>query len=303
MQSLSEYSIEEDSNSEWEVEKILKQRLKKVKNKKTGLYHNVKEYLVKWVGYDEPTWEPEENLEHSQDILKDFLLSQIMEKLKKDKKAEKDKYSVDKNIVLKNKKRKLSNKNIDFDDDAEQEQEQDPSTVSSSIVIMNNMNKDIKKSEKKNDNNDDNDDDIEIELLDDDGDDYTPQKQQQEENKEKEQYNNDIKDMNKDISFYLFKKRKYNINKKKDFFGINNSVRSDEFSGIKILKINGFKVPENSQDGIEINIKCKKNNKIFIKNFNTKADKIPSECVAKYFEMFIREQFKGCDYYKEISFA
>ena len=149
MQSLSEYSIEEDSNSEWEVEKILKQRLKKVKNKKTGLYHNVKEYLVKWVGYDEPTWEPEENLEHSQDILKDFLLSQIMEKLKKDKKAEKDKYSVDKNIVLKNKKRKLSNKNIDFDDDAEQEQEQDPSTVSSSIVIMNNMNKDIKNNKKK----------------------------------------------------------------------------------------------------------------------------------------------------------
>ena len=298
MQSLSEYSIEEDSNSEWEVEKILKQRLKKVKNKKTGLYHNVKEYLVKWVGYDEPTWEPEENLEHSQDILKDFLLSQIMEKLKKDKKAEKDKYSVDKNIVLKNKKRKLSNKNIDFDDDAEQEQEQDPSTVSSSIVIMNNMNKNIKNNEKKTNSNDD---DIEIELMDD-GDDK-PQQQQEEEDKEKEQYNNDIKDTDKDVSFYPFKKSKYKKNLKTDFIDINNSVGSDEFNGIKILKINGFKVPENSQDGIEINIKCKKNNKIFIENFNTKTDKIPSECVAKYFEMFIREQFKGCDYYKEISFA
>jgi len=46
---------------EFEVEQILQQRKRKGRN----------QYLVKWSGYDEPTWESEDKLEHL-DALKEF---------------------------------------------------------------------------------------------------------------------------------------------------------------------------------------------------------------------------------------
>ncbi len=51
---------------EYEVEKIIKHR----KNKKTGKI----EYFIKWKGYSDKfnSWEPENNLEHCQAILKEF---------------------------------------------------------------------------------------------------------------------------------------------------------------------------------------------------------------------------------------
>ena len=70
-----------DDEQEWEVEKIIKERTTLKKNKKTGKMQECKEYLIKWVGYKTPTWEPEENLEHSQEILKEFLLKEIIKKL------------------------------------------------------------------------------------------------------------------------------------------------------------------------------------------------------------------------------
>lgn len=45
-------------DNKYEVEEILDRRSKKrTKNLKKQY-----EYLVKWVGYEDPTWEPEENL-------------------------------------------------------------------------------------------------------------------------------------------------------------------------------------------------------------------------------------------------
>jgi len=52
MQSLSELSNEENSEEEYEVEKILKERTIQGKDKKTGRVIKTKEYLVKWVGYN-----------------------------------------------------------------------------------------------------------------------------------------------------------------------------------------------------------------------------------------------------------
>ena len=107
MESLSEPSVDE----EWEVESILKERTKKTKDKKTGRIKHVKEYLVKWLGYKDPTWEPEENLENCQELLKDFLLSQIMKKLKSSKKPEKTENDSDEcTPKLNNKKRKKMKK-------------------------------------------------------------------------------------------------------------------------------------------------------------------------------------------------
>lgn len=79
------YDADDDKNSEkeWEVEKILKERPRRRKNPKTGKMEFIKEYLVKWAGYKNPSWEPEENLEHSKELLKDFLITELMKTVKK----------------------------------------------------------------------------------------------------------------------------------------------------------------------------------------------------------------------------
>ena len=148
MQSLSELSLEENSKEEeWEVEKILKERSKRVKDKKTGRYVATKEYLVKWLGFDKPTWEPEENLENCQDILKDFLLSQIMKKLKSENK---------KNKILENKRKNSFNSLSDVE-----EQDMETSTKSNSVNV-NNINNKKKKMDKDDTKETDMDFDIEI---------------------------------------------------------------------------------------------------------------------------------------------
>ena len=76
---------------EWEVEKILEERKKRKKNEKTGKYKYIKEYLIKWVGYEYPSWEPEENLENCQESIKDFKLKKLQIKKKKKKKRKKRK--------------------------------------------------------------------------------------------------------------------------------------------------------------------------------------------------------------------
>ena len=69
--------INESSDTEYEVEKILDFKLSK--NKK-------KLFLVKWKGYNEEynSWEPEENLTNAKQILKKFLSKPKLIK-KKDK--------------------------------------------------------------------------------------------------------------------------------------------------------------------------------------------------------------------------
>ena len=58
---------------EWEVEDILGNRINKVRNPKTSTYELKKEYLLKWKGFQNPSWEPEENLKNCKDLLRDYL--------------------------------------------------------------------------------------------------------------------------------------------------------------------------------------------------------------------------------------
>ena len=51
-----------DDEIEYEVEQVLDLKL----------HHGKLQYLVKWIGYNEPSWEPEENLEHAKDTVNDF---------------------------------------------------------------------------------------------------------------------------------------------------------------------------------------------------------------------------------------
>jgi len=56
-----------DGEQEWEIERIMKHC--KICTKK-GQWQN--EYQVLWKGYEEPTWEPSENLEHSKESITDY---------------------------------------------------------------------------------------------------------------------------------------------------------------------------------------------------------------------------------------
>ena len=58
---------------EWEVENILGNRINKVRNPKTSAYELKKEYLLKWKGFLNPYWEPEENLQNYKHLLRDYL--------------------------------------------------------------------------------------------------------------------------------------------------------------------------------------------------------------------------------------
>lgn len=51
-----------DGEEEWEVERVLDSRL----------YYNRLQYLVKWKGYDAPTWQPLADLEHAVEAVRDF---------------------------------------------------------------------------------------------------------------------------------------------------------------------------------------------------------------------------------------
>ena len=148
MQSLSELSNEENSQEEYEVEKILKERRKLGKDKKTGRFKSVREYLVKWVGYEDPTWEPEENLENCQEILKDFLLSQIIKTLQSEKRAKS-------NSNDKMKKKSDNDNDNEKDKNSDEEKDNETSTISNSIprsvknMNTNNNDKKLENSEDK----------------------------------------------------------------------------------------------------------------------------------------------------------
>lgn len=56
--------VEVDGDAEWEVEEVLDSRV-------CGRGGRL-QYLVKWVGYDAPSWEPADYLLHAQDSLREF---------------------------------------------------------------------------------------------------------------------------------------------------------------------------------------------------------------------------------------
>ena len=76
MGQFNQIPLIEDANKEYEVEKIVKERIVQKKNLRTRKIEPVLEYLVQWVGYKQRTWEPIENLENCKEALGEFLLKQ-----------------------------------------------------------------------------------------------------------------------------------------------------------------------------------------------------------------------------------
>ena len=74
---------------EYEVEKILGYRKDIIYDEKTKEYSSVEYYLIKWLGYNEKTWEPVPNLDNCQELLIKF--KKDMKKKNKKKKTSKNK--------------------------------------------------------------------------------------------------------------------------------------------------------------------------------------------------------------------
>ena len=65
--------MSEDNSKEYEVEAIVKDRIKKDHyDRKTRKWIYVTQYLIKWVGYEKPSWEPEENLDNCGILLNEY---------------------------------------------------------------------------------------------------------------------------------------------------------------------------------------------------------------------------------------
>ena len=315
-------SLREDSGKEWEVEKILKERIKRRKDRRTGRILNDKEYLVKWVGYTKPSWEPEENLEHCKELLKDFLLSRLYKNITtvKTKPISKSKnIQLSETTVYQNKKRKNPSqinhiKNIEnFEQD--QKQEQDTSAYSNSIKNKKYKKKGRGKSKrfngkrKVNNNNINNINnnktigyEIEIREEDDNNININTEKEQ-----EIEKENKIIEDIQ--TPYPLINDDQLNTDNKNIFIASTSLKKREELNNdndienrFKIISINGMTVPNNDNDGIILNIKFKKNNQVFVDNLNTKTEEIPCEYLTKYYEKFICELFKGTAYNKEMAF-
>ena len=70
---MSESEGSSSNRGEYEVEAIVKDRIKKTYDKKTKKYKMIKEYLIKWAGYKKRTWEPIGNLDNCKEILSKYI--------------------------------------------------------------------------------------------------------------------------------------------------------------------------------------------------------------------------------------
>ena len=159
----------------------------------------------------------------------------------------------------------MSNKKRKSPDNSfDEEQEKDTSTISSSINM--NTGKRKKKEEKEID--------IDIDIK-------------KESDDEKDDINCEEKDEKNDEKIVVEKE------------GITPDGKGVD---IIVKKINLMKIPDDSDKGFVLNIKYKKNGKIYVDNFDTSKENVPSDKLVKYYESFIRKNFKGIVYEDEMSF-
>ena len=381
---------------EYEVEKILKKRTISRESKVSGKIKRIKQYLVKWVGFKDPTWEPEKNLEHCEDIIKAFLLknnsknnnNNNSKKLKKNKEHNSpnkiENIYIDKNKLLEpfnileqstssstpnknqevfkrknNVNKKINNKemsiniplntseydnnpnncDIDFDFDFYADNKDEPkinkikeedsrnsnnnnnsfltikisdesdgqisnsnskqSNNNSFDYLMENENKNYNKSKNKNFINIKNEYNVshnnEESVLD--------RLDQIDQTFDIEVENSENISEYSDYNYNTFIKKEKNVNfLSKKRLNQNNYISHNNKDNYKILEILNMKVPVDYNKGIKLNIKYKKDNNIYIKEFDTKYEYVPNDILIKYYEMFIRDIFRTKGYYRKLSF-
>lgn len=326
---------------DWEVEKILKERKRRKK----------KEYLVKWVGIPNPTWEPESSLDNCEELLKEYLLNEVIKKCtKNEKKNAKSPNPKSPKSQKMNKKPKNVPKNGKKQKKNETNKEEDQSTFCNSLSCRKHIPKRLpqnniglysayqeddimpydieiveeqevkmpKETKKKIKN------DIKDNIIIDDVETFQIQKKKENKidsevkNDQKEQidenYNNQMlngKDINvneveeEDVSVnsHEAKDNPVFLNKKRN----NNDVVLEEVDDhgngkMNVKEIYSMKVPKNRDEGIKLNIKYKKNNKIYIEEFDTKSGELSTPYLITYYEAVLYDLLKGQNYSKMLSF-
>ena len=239
--------IDDYSNKEYEVEKILAERVVQKPNQTRRRLEPVLEYLVQWVGYDQPTWEPLTNLENCKDLLTEFFETRKNNKkfiISKD--YHKRKTRGNKTI---NKRRKNNNKNNNNNNSI---------NVNVNNILINNKDLlDIKEMNNQDNKNDINRYNNNNEIK----------NKKKEENKEN-MGNKTIKEINNlqnENPFFNEIKNIINEDKNKNEYNSSNFLNNHELNHILIEK------DEESINKSEINSKDIINN--FIKNQNKKIQK------------------------------
>ena len=299
-------------NREFEVEKIIKERQIYKQNKINKKIEPSKEYLVKWVGYRNPTWEPIENLENCQILLNKFLMRKKKNQLKKEKEKINHKNDINVNICNSNETKVFK---LILDDE---ENDKNMNENNSIISQKNNLeNLENKKEDKIIEENDELNVSSIIEQL------------KQKDNELK--INNDEKNILQDnfLNNNIFSESSFNLsidnNNGFDFLEGSNIISIDPFenylsfggetcsksedkklndnekneflnkkrknededineSKINIIEIMGLKVPNEDNGKILLKVKYKslKDNKIYIKEIESRNKDIPKNCLIKY---------------------
>ena len=288
------------------IEKIIKERQIYKQNKINKRIEPIREYLVKWVGYKNPTWEPIENLENCQILLKDFFTRKKKNQLKKEKINQKNDINEDTKVFK-----------LILDDEENDKNENDNTSV---IPQKNNIeylgNKKVDKTIE--DNYELNISSI-IEQLKQKDIEYkisSDEKNMLQDNFlngnifSKSSINLSIDNNNgfefldgsKDILFiepfenyHSFggeretcsksEDKKLNDNEKNEFLNKKRKNENEDIneSQIKLIEIMGLKIPNEDKGKYLLKVKYKslKDNKIYIKEIESRSKDIPSNCLIK----------------------
>ena len=136
--------MSEDDSKEYEVEAIVKDRIKKDHyDRKARKWIYVTQYLIKWVGYEKPSWEPEENLDNCGKLLNEYKRrkNESFTKNKKDydNKLNKPRRSLTPLKLAKEKKNLMKNRNIRREEEKEDKEKENQNEQELNIkMIMNN---------------------------------------------------------------------------------------------------------------------------------------------------------------------
>ena len=289
---------------DFEVEKILKSRTK----------NNKKEYLIKWVGYKRPTWEPESNVNNCEELLKKFLLQENGKKCTKNAKTTDEsqkKLKNEKKIKPKNKKiGKIISTKKTFSSCEKVNKKKLPKTLKVYSALQEeeefipydiNINEDKEKQPKNNDKvksvEISQDDEINISLISNGKDkvSFDDLEGKEDKNEKSDKKQNDSTTSKSEMTF---------LNKKRKIDSRNEEIMEEREKGddkINIKEIYSMRIPENSEEGIKLNIKYMKNNKIYIEEFDSNSGEISLQTLTKYYEIVLYDLLKGKNYSKTLS--
>ncbi len=280
----------ESDNKEWEVEKIIAHRTRTVKNIKNKKLEQKKEYLLKWKGYENPTWEPEENLVNCQKLLKEYLKKTILDIQPISFRSEPTILPVKENILtyLNRSEKGISKKNIITLNGHKRGRslghvsKKCPASMNSQNFqnLYNDNNKNIEKEAEK-----DREREKEKEKE--------REKEKEEEEKSSEDNNISENDFSEPSSDSIQDNNQAYPSNGSNDFNTNCSSSIQDINNIRIIDVIGVKYPSKSTESIKYKVRYKYDGKIETKMIKKESNIISTEMMVRFYENIIGEFHKG----------